>query len=110
MTPRNNPLAAHSPAAVVCLAWCLASAALPAVGRAADAPDLAQALRASPSRVILADGTDAPAAACRVDRTWAGELVRSRLVNPGHAPLAVADVVLFDARHGLDPATPVYAE
>ncbi len=61
----------------------------------------------SPARVVLADET---AHGVTVERTWAGPVCRSRLVNAGAAAVRVKEVVLFDVPHALPPETQLYGE
>lgn len=88
-----------------------AGVALSRIVRANEPPsDFLRLVAQSPSRVLLADGTQPAPGSIRLDRAWEGGRVRSRLMNTGPAPLAVSDIVLFDVRHRLAPDTPVYAE
>ena len=77
---------------------------------AASATRLVDALARSRSRISLNDGSEAGAEIARLDRQREGNLVRFKVTNLTRAPIRVDEVELFDVEHGLDPATPIYAE
>jgi alpha-galactosidase len=64
---------------------------------------------ASPGRVVPHD-PEAPVDALRLTRQWDGPLMRSQLTNTGARPVRVAEVVLADVEHHLDPGTRLYGE
>ena len=66
-------------------------------------------LAGSPGRVVPVD----PAArvdGLRLARDWEGPLLQSRLTNAGREPVRIAEVVLADVEHDLDPRTRIYGE
>ena len=72
--------------------------------------DFHETIARRPSRILLVDRIEAPADALRLERNWNGSVCRAKLTNVSDSPLSISDVVLFDVHHGLDPATPIYAE
>lgn len=46
----------------------------------------------------------------RIERTWLGDLCRTRIVNTGTQGVAVNEVVLFDLKHALPDETALYGE
>jgi alpha-galactosidase len=66
-------------------------------------------VKKAPARVRLPGGAPA-GGGLRVERSWAGPLCRSRLVNEGQATARVGEIVLFDVAHGLAADTPLYGE
>jgi alpha-galactosidase len=110
-TTRREFFQAISAGAVVALAR-------PPVARAADRKRAASAaaragdfdLRSARGFVRLADGSLADAAVFRLERTWSGDVCRSRLTNITEAPLAVREVVLFSGPHAFGPKTKLYGE
>jgi alpha-galactosidase len=77
---------------------------------ASRASDPVRNLLEAPSRVFLTGGKEAPAGTLKLARDWDGKLLRAKLTNQSDSPLTISEVVLLDAEHGLDPATPIYAE
>jgi alpha-galactosidase len=67
------------------------------------------AVERSPAKVVLADGSIAPAD-IRLVREWAGPLCRSRLVNGGKESVKVKEVLLLDVPHAYPPETHLYGE
>ena len=79
--------------------------------------DFVQSLTSSGSRVVLADGSEAPADAWQIERTepaiaasGAGKVIDFELHNCGKEPLHVKEVVLFDWKHGLPAESEFYGE
>ena len=66
------------------------------------------AIAEAPWRVVTSDGQHAPGV--RVERTWSGDICRSRVLNTGSRPVRLREIVLFDAPHNLPPDTPLYGE
>ena len=59
-------------------------------------------------RVVATDGQ--PAGDVRVERSWQGDVCRSRIVNGGRRAVRLREIVLFDTPHNLPPDTPFYGE
>ena len=66
------------------------------------------ALERASWRVVTTDGQ--PAGDVRVQRSWRGDVCRSRIVNGGSRAVRLREIVLFDAPHTLPPDTPFYGE
>jgi alpha-galactosidase len=73
----------------------------------AEAFDRAAFARA-PGRVVSSGGDSI--AAVRLDRTWSGDVCRSRLTNTGSSAVRIERVVLFDVPHDLPASTRLYGE
>lgn len=68
-------------------------------------------IRQAPWRVESTNGQPLSAAQVRLDRNWSGDRCQFALVNICKEPLCLGNIILFDvARHGLNPATPIYGE
>lgn len=65
-------------------------------------------IRRASGRVIAS--ADADARNVELTRTWSGDVCRSRIVNRGSAPVAIAEVVLFDLTLDLPASTALYGE
>jgi alpha-galactosidase len=65
-------------------------------------------IEAAASRVVTAAGKPAPE--LRIERSWSGDICRSRLLNTGARAVRVREIVLFTLEHGLPPETPLYGE
>ncbi len=88
------------------LVWIL-GLALP-MASAAE-PPVVSVIRSLPgARAVAADAADA--GVLRLESRWRGDVCRFQLRNTGKGAVRVREVVLFDAAHGLDGDTPVYAE
>jgi len=78
--------------------------------RTKDRPSLnVDTVRGAPSRVILADGREAPPTV-RLLREWTETRCSSRLVNTSKEPVRVREVVLLALSHTLPPETRFYGE
>lgn len=62
----------------------------------------------APGRVVASSGASVDA--IRLDRTWSGDVCRSKITNTGARPVRVDRVVLFDVPHQLPPSTRLYGE
>ncbi|HSE31869.1 MAG TPA: glycoside hydrolase family 36 protein [Pyrinomonadaceae bacterium] len=63
----------------------------------------------SSSRVVpVVEGTNVDS--IKLIRRWAGRMCKSELVNRGRQPVRIKEVVLFDLRPNLPPATQLYGE
>jgi len=62
------------------------------------------------ARVILADGTEAPASTVVITRKWNKDLCAMSVKNISAKPLSVSEVVVFDLQHNLPSSTSIYGE
>jgi alpha-galactosidase len=68
-------------------------------------------VKASPSRIVVANGENAAASErVEVTRTWNGELCATTIVNRGSQAVRIKEVVLFSISHELPPETALYGE
>jgi alpha-galactosidase len=65
-------------------------------------------LRDAASRVVPAG--DAETSAIELTREWLGSVCHPRVTNRGKAPVAIKEVVLFDATVPMPPSTRIYGE
>jgi len=88
----------------------VAAAALLARSQALRPDQLSQnVIAATHGQVVALDG--APAARrLELVRSWRGSVCNSRVVNHGHRPVSVKEVVLFDIPLTQSPATKLYGE
>jgi alpha-galactosidase len=75
-----------------------------------SATEIIARLKASPSAVVLTDGTKANPAMVQVQRVWKGSVCQATLINHSKSSVRVARVDLFTVEHGLPGTTPFYAE
>ena len=79
--------------------------------------DIFQSLSSADQRVVLADGSNAPADSWRIERRepaidlpGAGKVIDFELRNRGTNPLMIKEVVLFDWKHELPASSELYGE
>ncbi len=76
---------------------------------AQDNPAQPGQLRTAAGRVVIADDLDA-AKQVQLVRRWRGSLCNSRLINRGHRPVRIKEVILFDIPISHPPQTKLYGE
>src|SRR5215208_4950940 len=65
-------------------------------------------LKAPSSVVPLVEGTDV--SRVKVDRRWKGSVCHAQLINQGHTPVRIKEVVFFNLKLSAPEATRLYGE
>src|SRR5258707_6821743 len=84
-------------------------AAVSQLAPAQDTPAQPGQLRNAAGRVVIAGDPDA-AKQVQLVRRWRGSLCNSRLINRGHRPVRIKEVILFDIPISHPPQTKLYGE
>jgi alpha-galactosidase len=75
-----------------------------------DAKELAGRLRDSPGRIVSVLSGDGAEKQVEVARFWDGDFCRVNLVNRGHHPIKIKEVVVCETSHQLPEDTSLYGE